>query len=285
MTISKSSAVHEIERIVDHRDKSPHLDSKTGRMIRDREYLIKWKKYDHSYNTWEPYNTIKQDAPDSVHLYEETQKSKRIENKRKLLKQQKEEALAKKKKQEQENLKEAKNVLKDDITLKPILDEEETKIVNSQLHKVAPLKLKLQGNKLNPKIMENIDGTAQITSPRIASKIDGGGLSPRETSEETTTTEHNDSNSSSNSNSKSTSDSDYDTMETEKPPEKLISPSSIKTTINLKKFRNQNNSSRFEETRLVHEISNLTDFRIFKIEPPNGQEPDQLIYRKHKKVD
>ena len=123
MTISKSSAVHEIERIVDHRDKSPHLDSKTGRMIRDREYLIKWKKYDHSYNTWEPYNTIKQDAPDSVHLYEETQKSKRIENKRKLLKQQKEEALAKKKKQEQENLKEAKNVLKDDITLKPILVE------------------------------------------------------------------------------------------------------------------------------------------------------------------
>jgi hypothetical protein len=29
---------------------------------------------------------------------------------------------------------------------------------------------------------------------------------------------------------------------------------------------------------LVHEISALQDFRIFKVEPPNGQAPDQLIY-------
>ena len=48
-----------IERIIDHR-----------RHKGKREYLIQWKGYDEDENTWEPADTIEQDAPGAVEDYE-----------------------------------------------------------------------------------------------------------------------------------------------------------------------------------------------------------------------
>jgi len=138
--------------------------------------------------------------------------------------------------------------------------------------------------------MENIEGTVKITSPRISTVHPVHNPVERHDLNESTT-------SSSDSTNSGNSEDGMDvtsalnentnnlTPELSKPTNTsqsdvtsspLISPK-VKTTINLNKFRNKN-STRFQETRLVHEISALQDFRIFKIEPPNGQAPDQLIY-------
>jgi hypothetical protein len=39
-------------------------------------YLIKWKDYDDSYNTWEPYKQLVKDVPEMVQQYEDSIKPK-----------------------------------------------------------------------------------------------------------------------------------------------------------------------------------------------------------------
>lgn len=277
---NKTNTLHEIEMIMDHRDEPPHRCSKTGRMIRNRRYLIKWKKYPSDMNSWEPYENIKLDAPDSVHLYEEGMKHDRVIKKRKHFEDKNAENLMKRQKEEEEKLELQKKQVEAQKS------EEET-----SAQKVAPLKLtlKLQGNKLNPKIMENIEGTAKITSPRISTINPVHNPVERQDLNESTTSSSDSTNSGNsedgmdvtttlnlNTNNLPSNLSIPTNSQPDGTASPLISPK-VKTTINLNKFRNKN-STRFQETRLVHEITALHDFRIFKIEPPNGQAPDQLIY-------
>merc|ERR1712080_48253 len=71
-------AMYEIEEIMDHRDKPAIRDKHTGRMIQEREYLIRWKKYGPEFDSWEPYDNIFEDAPLSVKNYENYLKDERM---------------------------------------------------------------------------------------------------------------------------------------------------------------------------------------------------------------
>merc|ERR1711881_785415 len=65
-----SDEIYEIEYIVDHRTKSPKLDLNVKRLVACKEYLVKWKGYDETYNTWEPFENLRDTCYDTIRDYE-----------------------------------------------------------------------------------------------------------------------------------------------------------------------------------------------------------------------
>ena len=69
----------EIERVIKHRDGNSKFNKKAGKHILKREYLIKWRGFDNSNNTWEPYLQICEDAPEAVEEYESERKLRKMQ--------------------------------------------------------------------------------------------------------------------------------------------------------------------------------------------------------------
>jgi hypothetical protein len=69
----------EIERVIKHRDVNLKYNKKAAKHSLKREYLIKWRGFDNSNNTWEPYSQICEDAPEAVEEYEGERKLKRMQ--------------------------------------------------------------------------------------------------------------------------------------------------------------------------------------------------------------
>jgi len=82
---SKDEQFFRIEHIVNHRDKEPTYDPVLKRVVKRREYLIKWLGYEEKDNSWEPYENMIVDSPKTILNYEKNLKEKRINDRKKEL--------------------------------------------------------------------------------------------------------------------------------------------------------------------------------------------------------
>merc|ERR1711879_593695 len=65
-----SDEIFEVEKILDHRTKKAEFDEAVGRMVRPKEYFVKWKGYGEDYNSWEPLVNLQESCFEIIKDYE-----------------------------------------------------------------------------------------------------------------------------------------------------------------------------------------------------------------------
>jgi len=65
-----SDEIFEVELILNHRTIEPKLDLTVKRLVSCKEYLVKWKGYDETYNTWEPFENLRETCYETIRDYE-----------------------------------------------------------------------------------------------------------------------------------------------------------------------------------------------------------------------